>query len=147
MRLAYKMEYTHPIDEKALIEMVAYSSVFQEKYRTIYNDCYHEMREALKIEPYDYIQDDSFFETGMNAVYLLLNGDEIIGSVALKEDEIDDLIVNPRYQGQGYGRKILIWALNHVNTKKATLYVAAWNEKAIRLYKKTGFEITETIVI
>ena len=147
MRLAYKMEYIRPIDEKASVEMVAYSSAFQENYRKIYNDCYHEMREALKIEPYDYIQDDSFFETGMNAVYLLLNGTEIIGSVALKKDEIDDLIVNPRYQGQGYGRKILIWALNHINTKTAALYVAGWNEKAIMLYKKTGFEITETIVI
>ena len=30
----------------------------------MYNECYHEMREALDIEPYDFIQDDSFFQEG-----------------------------------------------------------------------------------
>ena len=147
MNLAYKMEYVHPVKEKTSIDMVLYSCAFKEKYRKIYNECYHAMREALKIEPYDYIQDDSFFEKGMDSVYLLLDGISIIGSVALKGNEIDDLIVAPRYQGYGYGKKILLWALEHIQSDRVFLHVADWNKKALNLYKKTGFEIVETSVI
>ena len=105
------------------------------------------MREALQIEPFDYIQDDSFFDEGMEDVYILVDNDEIIGSVALKGGEIDDLIVNPKFQGRGYGRKILLWALENIHSAKVILHVAEWNEKAVRLYKNAGFEIVKTIDI
>ena len=144
---AYEMTYMHPVSERSSVEMILFSPEHQEKYKRIYNDCFREMREALDIKPYDFIQDDSFFETGIDKVYLLLNGDEIIGSVALKGDEIDDLIVNRKYQGLGYGRQILLWALEHMQSENVILHVAEWNRKAVRLYKKTGFEITDTITI
>ncbi len=147
MKSAFVMEYLHPVDEKSFIEMIPYSPKYQDEYKKIYNDCYHEMREALKIEPYDFIQDDSFFDERMEVVYLLVKGEEIIGSVALKGNEIDDLIVNCKYQGCGYGRKILLWALENIHSDRVKLHVAEWNEKAVRLYKNTGFEIIKTIDI
>ena len=144
---AYEMTYMHPVSERSSVEMTLFSSEHQEKYKEIYNDCFREMREALNIKPYDFIQDDSFFEAGMDRVYLLLRGDEIIGSVALKGDEIDDLIVNRKYQGLGYGRQILLWALEHMQSEKVILHVAEWNQTAVSLYKSMGFEITDTITI
>lgn len=141
------MEYVHPTDEKTSIKMVPYSAEYREQYTIRYNESFHEMREALHIEPYDFIRDDSFFETGMDVVYLLLEGDELIGGVALKNDEIDDLFVAPKYQGHGYGKQILLWALEHIDTKHVILHVSAWNEKARSMYENTGFEITETIEI
>ena len=147
MKLAYKMEYVHPISKKASIDMVPYSSTFQENYKRIYNECYHEMRKALKIKPYDFIQDNSFFDKGMDVVYLLLDGESIIGSVKLKGNEIDDLIVAPEYQGHGYGKKILLWALENIKSDRIFLHVADWNKRALNLYKKMGFEIVETTVI
>ena len=144
---AYEMTYMHPVSERSSVEMTLFSPEHQEKYKEIYNDCFREMREALDIKPYDFIRDDSLFETGMDQVYLLLKGDEIIGSVALKRDEIDDLIVNRKFQGQGYGKQILLWALEHMHSGKVILHVAEWNQKAVRLYKKMGFEITKTTVI
>ena len=142
MITVYEMEYRHPVDEKSSVELVPYSPAYKEEYKRIYNACFREMRTALGIQPYDFIQDDSFFESGMDRVYLLTEKDEIIGSVALKGNEIDDLIVNIRYQGQGYGRRILLWALEHIHTDRIILHVAKWNQKAIRLYQNTGFEIT-----
>ena len=147
MRLAYEMEYQYPTDQPSSIEMTQYSHAYQEQYKAIYNECYHEMREALGIEPFDFIQDDSFFETGTDCIYLLLQGEEIIGSVALKGDKIDDLIVSLKYQGQGYGRKILLWALSHINSERIILHVAKWNQKAIDLYRKNGFVITSSFEI
>ena len=147
MRYAYKMEYVHPMEVNSAISMTKYSSEYQEAYKELYNSGYHKMREALDIKPYDFIQDDSFFEEGMENVFLLLKQGEIIGTVALKGDEIDDLIVNGKYQGNGYGKQILLWAIKNIQTARPVLHVAGWNEKAIALYKSVGFEITETIEI
>ena len=147
MKFAYEMKYTHPVTERAEVTLVPYSSGYQEAYRKMYNACYHEMREALDIKPYDFIQEDSFFDEGMEAVYLLLDEDRLIGSVALKGEEMDDLIVAPEYQGQGYGKQILLWALEHMHGEQILLHVAEWNQRAIRLYQEYGFEITETIKI
>ena len=147
MPLVYKMTYTHPQDDRSGITMIPFDPAYKEQYKKIYNECYHEMREALDIKPYDFVRDDSFFAKGMDGVFLLSEEDEIIGSVALKDNEIDDLIVNPLYQGRGYGRKMLLWALENIGSEDIVLHVAEWNRKAVCLYKKTGFEITKTIKI
>lgn len=142
MVLAYEMEYRNPVSERSAVELIPYTSEYREMYKVMYNECYHEMRETLDIQPYDFIQDDSFFDSGMDKVYLLVNDREIIGSVALKSNEIDDLIVNTKYQGQGYGKQILLWALEHMNSERIILHVADWNKRAINMYKKNGFVIT-----
>ena len=144
MRLAYEMEYVHPVAEKSSLKMIRYSEQYRNEYKRIYNECYHPMREALDIRPYDYIQDDSFFDAGMDKVYLLANKNVIIGSVRINGQEIDDLIVNRPYQGLGFGKELLLWALEHIHAKRVRLHVAAWNSKAICLYQKTGFEITSS---
>ena len=146
-RLAHEMRYIRPVQEKATVSLVPYSSRYRDEYKKMYNACYHEMREALDIKPYDFIQDDSFFEEGMDTVYLLLKNEELIGSVALKGTELDDLIVAPGFQGRGFGKQILLWALEHMKKDQIILHVAAWNERAIRLYQKSGFEITDTFEI
>ena len=78
MFLVYEMEYLHPVNDKTSIQMIPFSSKYQEEYKRIYNKCYHEMRQALKIEPVDYIQDNSFFESGMDKVFLLLCNEQEI---------------------------------------------------------------------
>ena len=147
MNYAYEMTYTRKTDERTSVRLLPYASVFRDDYRRLYNECYHEMREALGIRPYDFIQDDSFFEHGMEDVYILIENDELIGSVALKGNEIDDLLVRKDCQGQGYGRQILLWALENIGCDNIILHVAEWNARAVRLYKSVGFEITKTIEI
>ena len=145
MGTAYIMEYMHPVDEKPTIEMIPYSPEYREEYKRIYNECFREMRKALGIKPYDFIQDDSFFDSGMENIYLLTDNGALVGSVTIKGGEIDDLIVAREYQRQGYGRQILLWALGHISSERVILHVAEWNKKAVSLYEKTGFEIVDTI--
>ena len=141
------MRLRNPVRERSSISLVPYTSKYQELYKQIYNACYHEMREALDIAPYDFIQDDSFFDSRMNSLYILVKDGILVGSVALKENEIDDLIVAPDYQGQGIEREILLWALDYISSKPVVLHVADWNKRAIRLYKSCGFDITDTFEI
>jgi ribosomal protein S18 acetylase RimI-like enzyme len=56
------------------------------------------------------------------------------------------LIVNKKYQKQGYGKKLLMLAINYIqkkNSKPITLHVAKWNENAVNLYKKCSFECVQ----
>ena len=147
MKYAFEMTYMHPVEEKSTLSLVQYSKKYQEQYKKLYNGCYHEMREALGIKPFDFIQDDSFFDEGMDQVYLLIENGNLIGSVALKGNEIDDLLVDKTQQGKGYGRQILLWALENIKSGTVILHVAEWNRRAVSLYGKTGFEITKTIEI
>ena len=147
MNYAYEMTFTGPVTEKSDVVLVPYSKEYQEQYKKLYNGCYHGMREALGIKPFDFIQDDSFFAQGMENVYLLIEDGELIGSVALKGNEIDDLLVDIGYQGQGYGRQILLWALGNIGAERVILHVAKWNQKAVSLYTKCGFEVTKTFEI
>lgn len=76
---------------------------------------------------------------------MLVGKEEMIGSVACYGNEIDDLIVNKKFQNKGYGKQLLLWGMNHIRQKSdepILLHVAKWNEKALMLYEKVGFAIT-----
>ncbi len=81
----------------------------------------------------------------------LLGNDALIGNL-----ELDDIlwsqgvawlsigIGEPAYQGQGYGlelmRLALHFAFGEINLRRVQLTVFAYNERAIRLYERLGFQ-------
>ena len=82
-------------------------------------------------------------------IYIAEVGNKIIGKVHLEVSGdiggIYGLGVTPDYRGKGYGREILIGAieiLKERNKKEIMLQVAAKNNKALNLYKSCGFEET-----
>ena len=54
---------------------------------------------------------------------------------------VEMLVVRKEYQGQGYGKQILLWALEHMHGEQILLHVAEWNQSALKLYNSTGFTI------
>lgn len=73
---------------------------------------------------------------------MLVNKGEMIGSVACYGDEIDDLIVNKKFQNRGYGKQLLLWGMNHIRQKSnepILLHVAKWNEKTLMLYENVEY--------
>jgi aspartyl aminopeptidase len=77
---------------------------------------------------------------------LLVDKEEIIGAMACYGNEIDDLIVNHKFQKQGYGKQLLLWGIQRIRERSdepITLHVAAWNQGAVALYEKCGFEIVK----
>ena len=80
--------------------------------------------------------------------------EDIIGYVILiKDDEhrfnLINFIIRKKYQNKGYGsllmQKTLNIVNNHIEINKIILNVKTTNLKAIKLYKKFGFEIIERI--
>ena len=142
--IAYEMKYDKEFVEQSTIDCILFEHQYFEEYKTIYNECFYDMRKALEIEPYNFLNDYGQIKEKASDIYLLMNDSEIIGSVACYGNEIDDLIVNKKFQKRGYGKQLLLWGMQQIRKKNAdpiTLHVAEWNRNALRLYKSAGFEV------
>jgi len=85
-------------------------------------------------------------------IYLAEKDEHIIGKVNLhlasRIGGIYGLGVLPEYRGKGFGRAILLMAiekLKEVNASEVMLQVAAENSNALNLYKSCGFVETSTM--
>lgn len=144
--IAYEMLLNKSKVDVPKISCIPFQKQYFEKYMRIYNECFYDMRKALDIEPYHFLCDYGQIVDKVADIYLLVDKEEIVGSVACYGNEIDDLIVNRKFQRQGYGKQLLLWAIQHIregSNEPITLHVAAWNQGAIMLYEKCGFEIVK----
>ena len=142
--IAYKMQYIADWVEESAIVCLPFEEKYFDTYKVIYNACFYEMRRALEVKPYDFYKSFEQMKDKAKDNFVLIKNKEIIGAVACYSNEIDDLIVNPDYQNQGYGKELLLWGMNHIrkqNNEPITLHVAQWNQKATTLYEKIGFEV------
>ena len=142
--IAYEMKYDKASVEQSAVTCIPFEMQYFEQYKSIYNECFYDMRKVLEIEPYNFLNDFGQIREKADDIYLLMKDSEIIGSVACYGNEIDDLIVNKKFQKRGYGKRLLLWGMQQIRKKNAdpiTLHVAEWNRNALRLYKKVGFEV------
>ena len=140
--IAYEMEYIGG-KVQSDIELITFREEYFEEYKNIYNECFYDMRKALDIKPYYFYSSIEELRDKKERIFILKENNELIGSVAILDNEIDDLIVNKKYQGKGYGKKLLLYAINkmqNLKVEKITLHVAKWNEKAVKLYENSGFK-------
>ncbi|MFW9919757.1 MAG: GNAT family N-acetyltransferase [Candidatus Thorarchaeota archaeon] len=78
--------------------------------------------------------------------YYVMDGESIIAIVVIFIDRggIASIAVRPDLRRKGYGRRVLHMAMNRLKEfgwSKIMLRVHADNEAALKLYKRTGFEI------
>ena len=139
------------IDGNIGIRCVPFEKRYFEQYKQIYNECFFDMRKSLDIKPYNFLSDYTQIQEKAKDIFLLIDESGlIIGSVACYGNEIDDLFVNKRFQGRGFGRKLLLWGINHIRAKSFApiyLHVAEWNKRAVTLYKSVGFTVSKREII
>ena len=143
--IAYEMECANNNFENSNIVCIPFRFEYFQEYKKIYNECFYEMRKALDIHPYNFLNDYEQIKEKADDIFLLVTEKEIIGSVACYGNEIDDLIVNKAFRHRGYGKQLLLWGMHRIrknNNDPITLHVAEWNKDALVLYKKVGFKIT-----
>ena len=144
----YEMRYTGDDVTESKIRCIPLDSSMFQVYVKLYNAGFYEMRKALGIAPNNVLGDQREIPGKGKGIHLLLNGEgDIIGSVACRGNEIDDLFVSQKYRGRGYGKALLLWAMNHIrlhSREAITLHVAEWNRAAVKLYISAGFEIAKT---
>ncbi len=121
---------------------------YREQYKEAYNAAFRPMREALGIRPYDWFSEGGAEVKYNPDVFLLIIDGELAGSVACYGDEIDDLFVSDSFRNKGYGRKLLVWAMNYLFSRgyrEVWLNVAEWNEHAVQMYLNAGFVIVRKV--
>jgi ribosomal-protein-alanine N-acetyltransferase len=85
------------------------------------------------------------FEQSLEDGILLLQGDQIIGfafvASVLDQAELHNIVIDPSYQGQGFGSVLLQSVIDGLNEDIKVLYleVRVSNITAIRLYQQRGF--------
>ncbi|MCL2169794.1 MAG: GNAT family N-acetyltransferase [Defluviitaleaceae bacterium] len=122
-----------------------------ERYVELVDACFYKMREELNIRPYGKHSYSlgSFDELSANT-YLLTEGGEVVGAVTCNGNDIGNVVVNPKFQGKGHGRKLVEFAISHMQKQgidDIKLTVADWNVGAIGLYESLGFEIQKSSLI
>lgn len=145
--LAYEMQYKGNGILFTDVKLIPFQKKYYSEYESIYNECFYDMRKALEVEPYNFYSDFGQVEDKMKDIFLFLQDEIIVGSVACYGNEIDDLVVNKKYQNNGVGQKLLFWAINHIrmySERPIIIHVAKWNEKALSIYQRNGFIITKT---
>lgn len=137
----YEMEYKGGVLQPEL-KVIPFEEKYYDEYKKVYEDCFEEMRKALNSKPYrDCYSLESLMKVKENT-FLLFGSSGIIGAVTCLKNEIDDLIVNQKYQKQGYGTKLMKFAISHMQKRgdrAINLHVTEWNKNAIKLYEKLGF--------
>lgn len=132
------------------LPMKNYSDVDYHEYKRIYNECFRDMRKALQIFPVDCCRSKEELQLKKEKIYVLEMDNRFIGSVAIYDNEIDDLIVEKSFQRMGYGEALLQFAISYLQSNHVSpivLRVADWNQGAVKMYLKNGFSIIKTDVI
>lgn len=142
--IVYEMIYNKALKYQNDIICVPFQKEYWNGYMKIYNECFYKMRKALKVDPINFYYDYSQIKDKIQDIFLYLQNGVIIGAVSCYENELDDLIVEKSFQGQGIGQKLLLWGMNHIKEQgydEIILHVAEWNQNAVKLYLKNGFNI------
>lgn len=105
--IVHEMSYCGQDVRPPDIQCVPFDESYAEEYIEAYNACFFDMRKALDIQPYSFYSDRAQLAGKEQDIFLLLGQDGLIGSVACRGNEIDDLIVTKAYQRRGYGTLLL----------------------------------------
>lgn len=126
-------------EDKIRLESEAFSVLRRENDIKPYNWYLNASREELEDNRKRILKDKEY-------IYLFFEENEMVGASMVKNAEIDLLFVNIKFQGKGYGKKILEFTMNRGLEQNATavnLNALAKNEKALKLYKNVGFRIVQ----
>ncbi len=141
---AYEMSFDKTVKYQTDLICVPFEEKYWNEYMKIYNECFHEMRKDLEIQPINFYSDYAQIKDKINDIFLYLQNGAVVGAVSCYGNELDDLIVEKSFQRQGLGQKLLLWGMNHIKEQgyeEIILHVAEWNQNALKLYLKNGFSI------
>ncbi len=133
------------------LKFILYEDKYFEQYAEELRTSFYELRKTNDFQPYlccD-LNEEKRKELldNKDKLFLLFDNEKLIASILVNNDKIDDVFVIQSYQGKGYGKKIVQFAINKAIKNGSTcisLSAIDWNTKAINLYQSLGFNIVQT---
>ena len=129
---------------------------YKEKYFTQYVDglrtSFYELRKTNDFQPYFCCEWNEEKRKELldakDSLFLLFDIETLIASVMVRKNGIiDDVFVVPSYQGKGYGKKLMHFAINKAidnGNSCISLRSIEWNSKALNLYQSVGLDVVQT---
>jgi ribosomal protein S18 acetylase RimI-like enzyme len=151
----YRFSYKGAKFDEPNICAVKYEDKYHEDKIRLESEAFAVLREKNDIKPYNWYLNASKETLENNRkstfekreyIHLFFEGDEMVGASMVKNAEVELLFVNIKYQGKGYGKKILQYAVNRgleQNAAGVNLNALASNDRALSLYINTGFEVVQ----
>lgn len=137
---------------KSDLKFVLYEDKYFEQYAEGLRTSFYELRKTNDFQPYlccelNEEKRKEFLDNKDN-LFLLLDNEKLIASMIVYNDgSIDDVFVLPAYQGKGYGKKTVQFAINKAmenGSNCISLGAIDWNTRALNLYQSLGFNIVQT---
>ncbi|MBQ3027633.1 MAG: GNAT family N-acetyltransferase, partial [Lachnospiraceae bacterium] len=75
--IAYEMKFEKAFVEQSTIACIPFEAQYFEQYKSVYNECFYDMRKALEIEPYNFLSDYEQVREKEDGIYLLEKNGEI----------------------------------------------------------------------
>ncbi len=73
-------------------------------------------------------------------LYTFIVDNQVAGFLGVSSEEIEMLFIDPLYMRKGFGKALLLFALNRLKLKKVS--VNEENKQALDFYKQIGFQFT-----
>ena len=133
------------------LPMVRLDETRHEQYQQLIDDCFFALRQQLNVQPYD--KQSRALEPLpqlLEHTWLHLHGDDVVCAVSLPPNKIRNVVVHPRFQRQGYGRRLMHAALAQLQQRGDSpirLNVAKVNHHAHALYESLGFVCVDEFVV
>ncbi|QQS20367.1 GNAT family N-acetyltransferase [Candidatus Saccharibacteria bacterium] len=134
--------------ENSELQLVPYDPKYQPSFASLVNDSHSEFGFALNPSlDQDLSQPEAFYRN----IWVLVYDDKVVGSVALKSDTIDEVVLKrmylrPPFRGKGFGNLLLRTALaeaKEAGFHKITLDTNRKQLSAQRTYEAAGFKLTK----
>lgn len=150
--LYHTMKYNGGPQPDHGLNFINYEDKYFEQYITLKGEAFYDLRRANDIKPYNCsdFSDNSrqYCLNNKDHIYLLLGEkDEIISTIYVKNSTLAEIIVNKKYEGQGYGCKTTQYGINKSlkeGSKSIELSTLHCNKRAISIYEALGFELVQT---
>ena len=149
--VVFEMEFRGKDFEKSAIECIPWDGKYFKEYKDMMDEGYYELRKAIGAEPYDCMHGvDELQEEEVPCVYLYVKDGELIGSIGVYGNYLDNLIVAAKHRRKGVGRQLMLWGMEKIrerNSKPIILTVVEWNRGAKRIYDKLGFILKDAVSV
>lgn len=146
------LHYSGLEQPKSDLKCVLYEDKYFEQYAEGLRTSFYELRKTNDFQPYlccalNEEKRKEFLDNRDN-LFLLLDNEKLIASIIVYNNgSIDDAFVLPSYQGKGYGKKIVRFAINKAienGSNCISLGAIDWNTRALKLYQSLGFSIVQS---
>lgn len=145
--------YYHGSEQpKSSLNFIQYEDKYFEQYAEGLRTSFYELRKSNDFQPYlccefNKEKRKEFLDNKENLFLLLINEKLIASVVVYNNGSIGDMFVLPSYQGKGYGKKSMQFAINKAmeyGSNCISLSAIEWNTRAVNLYQSLGFDIEQT---